>query len=302
MRIAPCIALGATLVSRAVAQELEPRSYSASPIGASFFVAAYSYSSGGILLDPTVPVTGVHAYLGAFTPGYGHTFAIGNVQALFTVAMPYAWGPFYGHVTTTNTDSSITRSGIGDLRAKFSVNLIGGPALSPADFATRPPSHFILGTSLAIVAPTGQYFSEKLLNIGANRWAFKPEVGASYNWGGKFYLDAYAGAWLFGTNRNYYPGTSKQTQDPLLSFQLHGSYTFMPRTYLAIDGTWYTGGQSHVNGGPPSERTDNTRVGALFAYGFTPKQSVKVSWSDGATVRVGSAYATYAISYQILWF
>ena len=298
-------ALGAVLLaggSTASAQELEPRSYSASPIGASFFVANYSYSTGGILPDPTVPVTDVHVFLSAFTAGYGHTFAIGNAQALFTVGLPYAWGPYFGKVTTTNTDSSISRSGVGDMRAKISVNFVGSPALTPAEFAKRPPSRFLMGASLAISAPTGQYYSDKLVNIGANRWAFKPEVGASYNWNSKLYLDLYAGAWLFGTNRNYYPGVSTQTQDPLLSLQFHVSYTFMPRTYLALESTWYSGGQAHVNGGPPSERTSDTRLGVLFAYGLTATQSVKVSWSDGASVRVGSDYKTYAVSYQLLWF
>jgi len=288
--------------SRVAAQELEPRSYSPSPIGASFFVMNYSYSSGGILFDPTIPVTGVHAYVSAITPAYGHTFAIGNAQALFTIGMPYAWGPFLGQVVTTGQDSSITRAGVGDLRAKFSLNFIGSPALTPAEFAKRPPSRFLMGASLAISAPTGQYFADKLINIGANRWAFKPEIGASYNWNAKLYLDLYAGAWLFGTSHNFYPGTSTQTQDPLVSLQFHASYTFMPRTYLALESTWYNGGQSHLNNGPPSTRTDNTRIGLLFAYGFTPKQSVKVSWSDGATVRVGSAYTTWAVAYQVLWF
>jgi outer membrane putative beta-barrel porin/alpha-amylase len=287
---------------RASAQELEPRSYSASPIGASFFVASYSYSAGGILFDPTVPVTDVHAEVSSITPGYGHAFAIGHVQALFTAALPYAWGPFTGSVTGLTTDSTIHRAGVGDLRVKFSANFIGSPALTPAEFAKRSPSRFILGASLAIVAPTGQYFPEKLINIGANRWAFKPEVGISYNWKAKLYLDLYTGVWFFGTNHNFYPGQSTQRQDPLVSLQLHASYNFLPRTYLALESTWYSGGQAHINDGPPSERTDNTRLGLLFAYGFTAKQSVKVSWSYGASVRVGSAYDTYALAYQVLWF
>ena len=290
------------LATRVAAQELEPRSYSASPIGTSFFVSSYSYSSGGILFDPTVPIENAHGYVSALAFGYGHVFRIGNIQSLFTAVLPYAWGPFIGRVTGSASDSQVHRAGVGDLRVKVSANFIGSPALTPAEFAKRAPAPFIFGASLLVVAPTGQYYPQKVINIGANRWAFKPELGVSYNWNAKFYLDFYTGCWFFASNPNSYPGQSTLTQDPMLSLQLHASYTFKPRFYLALDGTWYNGGSTHTNGGPPSERTDNSRIGALLAYGFTPTQSVKLSFSDGASVRVGSAFQTIGIAYQILWF
>src|SRR5215813_11651585 len=108
------IALAALLCASSVAaQELEPRSYSASPIGTSFFVSAYSYSSGGIVFDPTVPVEDAHGYVSALTLAYGHVFRIGGVQALFTAALPYAWGPLIGRVTGSLSDSTVHRTGVG---------------------------------------------------------------------------------------------------------------------------------------------------------------------------------------------
>jgi hypothetical protein len=41
----------------------------------------------------------------------------------------------------------------------------------------------LLGASLKIIAPTGQYDPTKLINWGINRWAIKPEFGYSQRWG-----------------------------------------------------------------------------------------------------------------------
>jgi len=291
------------LARAAAAQELEPRSYSASPIGTSFFLLAYARSDGAVLFDPTIPVTDVNATVNSISPGYGHVFAIGKVQALFTATMPYAVAHLTGKLASTGADSALDRTGVGDLKVKVSANFVGSPALTPAEFAKTPPKPLIVGASVAIVAPTGQYFPDKLINVGANRWAFKPEVGVSYNWNAKLYLDFYTGVWLFAANPSAFPtGTNTVTQDPLLSLQLHASYTIRPRFFAALDATWYDGGSTHLNGGPPSTRQDNSRIGALLSYGFSAHEAVKLSFSDGASARVGQNFTTWALVYQVLWF
>lgn len=135
-----------------------------------------------------------------------------------------------------------------------------------------------------------------------NRWAFKPELGASYIVDKKLYLDLYAGVWLYGANTEYYPGSNVQTQAPMSSMQLHVSYTFDPRFWVALDGTWYSGGATSTNGGPGMSRQDNTRAGAQAAFKITPTQSLKASFSKGATARVGQNFETYGLAYQYLWF
>ena len=284
----------------AAAQELEPRAYSASPVGANFASVAYLNSWGSVLFDPTVPITDTHASLNAVTLGYGRTFGLGGVQALATVGLPYAWGSFSGKVV--GADSSVTRSGVGDMRAKLSVNLIGSPALSPVDFARATPRSVVAGASLTISAPTGQNYPKKLINIGANRWGFKPEIGASYNWRRRWYADLYGGVWFFSANPSAYPGTARRQQDPLTSLQAHVSYTLAKRSWVALDGTWFWGGDSHTNGGPGVARMDNKRIGAVVAIGLTARQSIKVTYSDGASTRVGDDFGTAGFAYQLLWF
>ncbi len=132
--VAAALLFALSTSSLVAAQELEPRSYSASPVGANFIVAAYGNSSGSVLLDPSIPVTNVHADVNSLSVGYGHTFALWGVQALVTGAVPYVWGK--ATLQAQSVDTSFTRSGFGDLRAKISVNFVGSPALTPREFAT----------------------------------------------------------------------------------------------------------------------------------------------------------------------
>jgi hypothetical protein len=298
----PTLLLIPALAPALAAQELEPRAYVASPVGASFFVFSWQSSSGGVVTDPTLPVEDVNAMVEVVAPGYGHTFNMFGSQALFTVALPYAWAWISGKVGGSPADTAVTRSGIGDMRAKFSVNFVGSPALPPAEFAKRSPAHWIVGASVAIVAPTGQYLPYHLVNIGTNRWAFKPELGVSYNRRQKLYLDLYAGVWLFTPNPAFFPGAIQRTQEALWSAQLHASYNFTNRIYAAFESTWYSGGASSVNGGPPSARLDNSRLGVLISYGFTDRQAVKLTYNAGAVARVGQDFHTFGLTYQVLWF
>jgi Putative MetA-pathway of phenol degradation len=298
--LVPCLAWLALWLSPAAAQELEPRAYSPSPVGANFAGVTYSRSWGSLLFDATVPITDAEAKINGLALGYGRTFSLFGAQALVTAGLPVFRGTFSGQVV--QTDTSVRRTGMGDMRAKLSVNLIGGPALSPQAFARAPARSVVAGASLTISAPTGQNYPEKLINIGANRWAFKPEAGVSYNWRRKWYADAYAGVWLFTANPSFYPGTVRRQQDPLTSLQGHLSYTFARRTWAALDGTWYSGGASRSNGGPPSARLNNKRVGAILAIGLTARQSIKLGYSFGAATRVGDDFGTIGVAYQTLWF
>ena len=285
----------------AAAQELEPRAYSPSPVGANFAGVSYLRSWGSLMFDPSVPITDAEADLDGVALAYGRTFGLFGAQSLVVAALPYLHGDFRGRVV--GQDSSTTRSGAGDMRVKMSVNLLGVPAMNPQDFARTPPRSLVAGVSLTVSAPTGQNSPDRLVNLGANRWGFKPEAGASWNWRRKWYADLYAGAWFFTANPESYPaGTARRQQDPLSSVQAHLSYTFARRSWAALDGTWFWGGASHTNGGPAVARQDNKRAGAVVAIGLSARQSVKVGYSYGASTRVGDDFGTLGVAWQVLWF
>ncbi len=295
----PALLAGAVAAaSLAGAQELEPRAYSPSPVGANFVVAGFGRSTGDVVTDPSLPFSDVSAHINGFTVGYAHSFALFGRQATVGAALPYAWGDVQGNVQEER--HQITRSGLADLRAKLAVNLYGSPALTPKEFATRSRG-VIVGASLAIQAPTGQYNETKLINLGTNRWAFKPEVGLSVPWK-RFDFDLYAGAVFFTENPNYFPGAATRRQDPMETVQLHIDYTFRPGLWLALDSTWYGGGAARVDDGSATARLSNSRIGATLSIPVGKRQSVKASYSTGASVRAGQNFDSFAVAWQILWF
>jgi hypothetical protein len=282
--------------SAASAQELEPRAYSASPVGLNFALLAYGHSTGDVLFDPALPLTDVEARLNAGILGFATTFAMFDRLTSATLALPYVWGDVEGNVGEDR--HAVSRSGPGDTRLRLAINLIGDPAMTPAEFARRTP-RTTLGASLVVVTPTGEYMPEKLVNIGANRWAFKPELGLSHPMG-RWYLDVCAGVWLFTDNNDFFGGVRRE-QDPLASFQLHVSYNIRPRLWLAADGTYYTGGRTTVDGTQNSDRQGNTRLGLTLSVPIGKSQSLKFNFSDGASTRFGGDFTTYGVAWQWAW-
>jgi hypothetical protein len=194
---------------------------------------------------------------------------------------------------------SASRTGLGDPRVKLSVNLLGGRALTPPEFA-RSRSSTIVGVSLTVVPPLGQYRSTRLVNLGSHRWSFKPEAGLSYTIR-RWTLEAYGGMWLFTDNDEFYPGQATRTQDPVVALQLHASYTLRPRLWVAVDGTWYSGGTSSVNGVKKGDLQRNSRVGGTVSVPLGRQQSLKFSTSTGATTRIGADFRTIAVAWQMTW-
>ena len=281
----------------AAAQDMEPKAYSASPVGANFLIAGYTWSNGAVVFDPTLPVTDVHANVEGGVLGVGHSFDLFGNLALASVALPYATADLTGKIG--EQAASASRSGLADARLRLSVNLIGNPAMSLREFV-RAPRRTIVGVSLTAAAPSGQYYDWKLVNIGTNRWSFKPEVGVSIPVR-KLDLDAYVGVTLFASNDDFYPGGQLRTQDAITSVQAHVSYTFRSRLWLALDSTWYSGGQAQVNGGDPSSPVNNSRLGATLSLPVGARYSLKLSAGSGVTVRTGTNFNTVAVVWQALW-
>jgi len=282
-----------------IGQQLEPRAYSPSPVGTSFLVTGFARSSGGVTFDPTIPVTDVNAKLNSSFLAIGRTFGLFGRQSLVTAALPYVWGEVSGSIGEQRR--SITRSGLADINLRFAINIVGSPALNPTQFAAARHDNFILAASLSVSPPTGQYDPVKLINLGTNRWAFRPEIGFSLPIK-KMSLDLYAAASFFTANNNFFPGQSVRAQDALGSLQGHLSYSVRRGLWIAFDSTWYGGGATHLNNGPATSRQSSSRIGGTVSFPIGKVQSIKISYSSGVTARIGSAFDTLAVSWQIIRF
>jgi hypothetical protein len=283
-------------VGTARAQDLEPKAYAASPVGAAFLVVGLSRSSGSVLLDASLPITDIDAKINAAPLAAGYTFDLFGKLALVTAAVPYAWGDISGKVF--EEARAITRSGLTDVRAKFSVNLVGNPAMGAREFS-KTPRRTIVGTSLTVTAPSGQYDGQKLINLGTNRWSFKPEIGVAVP-RGRWDFDGYVGVWFITDNDDFFPGGAGRSQDPIVALQGHVSYTFKPRLWAAVDATWYQGGAARVDNGAPTTDLNNSRLGATVSFPMGRSQSLKFAYSNGLSARTGTDFRTLSVGYQFL--
>jgi outer membrane putative beta-barrel porin/alpha-amylase len=288
-------------------QDLAPRAYVITPIHSNAVVLTYSYFNGGILFDPTIPITNASAQINVSACSLFHTLSFFGRSASLTATLPYGVGNFEGQVTGAPTEGKLYRSGLLDATFRFSVNLKGGPAMSVREFA-KWQQKTLLGASFTMVAPTGQYDPTRLINQGANRWAFKPELGLSRRWG-HWVVDAYGAGWFFTANNDFFsrnqfsPGTNTKTQAPIVAIETHLSRDFRPRLWVSLDGNFWHGGQSSINGVEKALTVqNNSRVGVTASVPLGKHESVKFSYNRGAYVQVGGDYQNVSIGWQYSWF
>jgi hypothetical protein len=295
------------LVAPAVrAQDLAPRAYVITPVTSNAVTLAYSFNDGNLLFDGTVPIKDATARLSVPSMAYYHSFRLFGRSANVTAALPYGVGTFEGRIFEESR--SIYRSGLFDAAVRVSVNLVGGPAMSLAEIRARKwQQKTLLGWSLKVVAPTGQYDPTKLINLGANRWAFKPELGYSRRWG-HWELDAYASVWFFTKNPDFFsrnafvPGSHSQTQDPIGALETHLSYDLRPRLWVSLDGNFWYGGRTSLDGVEnPSTLQQNSRIGTTASFPIGRHQSVKVGYAQGAYIRFGGDYKIASAAWQYSW-
>ncbi len=286
------------------AQDLAPRAYIITPVHWNAVTLTYSFSDGAVLLNGTFPVPDGTALLHVPIITYFHSLNFFGRSANITASLPYGVGHFRG--TFMDNETKLYRSGLLDSSFRFSVNLKGGPTMTPKEYQSWHHKT-IFGVSLRVVAPTGQYDPTKLVNFGSNRWAFKPEFGYSQRWG-HWVLDGYAGAWFFTTNPEYFshnaffPGTQTQSQNPIGSVEGHFSYDVRQRFWISLDGNFWYGGRTSLNGVENLQTLqENSRIGVTASVPVSKHQSLKVSYSRGAYVTFGGNFQNVSVAWQYSW-
>jgi hypothetical protein len=298
--VAAVLTIAATLLSNAGgarAQDMEPRSYSASPIGTNFLTATYFHTAGSVSLDPSIPITNVKATINGATLAYDRTFDLFGQMASAAIVLPYVRGNVSGDVFEQGRQ--VSRSGLGDLGLRVTANIFGSPAMTPAEFAEREPTT-TLGVSFSAFAPTGDYNPQHLINISSNRWAFKPEIGLSQPIG-NWFVEASGSVTSFTDNTDFFGG-HVSGQDPIEAIQLHVGYNFSPGLWLAADGTHYIGGNTRLDGVAGDEFQSVSRCGLTLSLPIGSGFSAKFAGSTWLTAHNGGGFEKITATLQYRWF
>jgi len=286
------------------AQDLSPRVYTITPVRSNAVTLGNIFNDGNLLFDGSVPITGATGRLNVPSLTLYRSLSLFGRSANVAATLPYGVGHFKGTVQEAEIDAY--RSGLFDSIFRFSVNLHGGPAMSLAE-ARQWRQKTLVGASLKVVPPTGQYDPTKLINLGSNRWSFKPELGVSRRFG-HWVLDAYGAVWFFTKNpdffsRNqYFAGTRSQTQDPIFAFETHLSYDVKPLFWVSLDGNFWYGGRTSLDGVQnPATLQQSSRIGVTASIPLTRRHAIRLGYADGAYVRFGGDYKIASVAWQYSW-
>ena len=286
----PSVSLGSTVQ----AQDLLPGAFTPAPVGFNIVTATGSVSAGDISFDPSVPIEEGRATMGGYGIGFNRTLNIGGRFASIGFGVPFASGHLEGLVRGQFQEA--TRAGHADVSGRVAVNLYGAPAMTAKEFASYRQTT-VLGVSLVVRAPVGQYVESRYINIGNNRWSFAPEVGFSRR-RGRWTFEGNVGTTFFTDNTSYV-GVTRQ-QAPIVGLQGHLIYTFRPGLWLAGDGNYWKGGRATTDGVVATAEQENSRLGITFAQPIR-RQQLRIAYSFGAYTTVGGDFHSVGVWYSYAW-
>ena len=276
-------------------QALEPRSYVNTPVGINFLLAGYGYTQGNLAFEASSPINDAKVHVNSGVFAYARSLDLWGLSGKFALALPVA--KVSGSAKVAGEERERIVSGLGDPIFRLSVNFYGAPAVSMNEFPAYQQD-IIVGASLQVTPPLGQYDSTKLLNVGANRWSIKPELGVSKAWG-PVILELIPAVTFF-TNNNDFLGGQTFAQDPIYSVQGHLIYEFFPALWGALDATYYAGGRTTIDG-QKGEQLGHARLGLTAALSVSRYQSIKFYGSNGVYSRSGGDFWTTGIVWQFRW-
>jgi len=260
-----------------LAQELEPRRWSHLPTGANFAGAGYAYTEADISFDPVLRIENGEMELHTWAVKYIRTFELFEKSARIDLIQGYQKGRWTGLVD--GVPRSIRRRGLADSVLRFAINLYGAPPLKGKEFAAyraKVDVETIFGTALVVQLPTGNYMDDKLINLGTNRFTFRPQLGVVHN-RGKWSMEFTGAVYIYTDNNDFFNG-NKLENDPLYTSEIHLVYTIRPGLWAGAGAGYGYGGQSTVNGEKKNDRKENLGWGFSFGYPITPQLGVKVAY------------------------
>lgn len=265
-----------------LAQDVTPRRWSHLPQGAQFLGSGFAWTDADIYFDPVLQAENVTATVQTIPLVYIYSFDLLNRSARMDLTQIYQQGEWEGLLNGRPT--KLTREGFGDTQLRFAVNLYGAPPLAGKEYIAyrqQQKTDTLIGAGLLVVAPTGEYFSDKLINLGNNRWEFHPQLGLVHT-RNRWSYEVTSAVWFFTENNDFWQNSSRK-QDPLLAVQGHVIYTCRPGFWFAGSMGYGNGAENTVNGVDKADRAENLIW--VFSAGLPIDRvtGIKLAWADKTT-------------------
>lgn len=284
-----------------VAQELEPQRWRHLPIDTNFVNIAYIHNNSDIAFEPALRIEDATMSLDTWALGYTRTFELFAKTAQVQVIQPWQDGDWTG--TVNGQPAAISREGLADTQLRFAIDLLGAPPMKVKEYAAyqaSPEPKTILGVALGIQLPTGEYFDDKLINLGTNVYTFRPEIGFVHE-RDRWSFETSGSVSITTDNDDFFNG-NRLEQDPSYFIQTNVLYRFAPGIWAAGGVAYASGAETTVNGISNDDRKENILWGLAAGYSFTPWLGLKLQYvKSDRQVDVGNDSDRYIVSLSTFW-
>ena len=289
------------LPGQAKAQDLEPRRWGHLPTGLNMIGIGYVYTDAFVYFSPFWKITNAASRINSYAASALHSFDLAGKSARVSLLLPFVSGRWEGEVD--NQFEVVHRNGFADPRLRFSINLYGAPALKGEEYAQYRAEHktnTVVGASLAVSVPLGQYYEDELINVGSNRWAMRPQIGVVHS-RGPWSFELTGSIFLFTDNKDFIDNTRLE-QKTLYAAQAHVIYDFRPGFWVSLSTGYGVGGRVYIENIKTKFEVDNWLWAANFGFPIGKRQSVKLTWLSGRTQNeVGRDSDNLLLGWSIRW-
>jgi len=288
--LTPCFAL-----------EPEPSKWNHLPNNSNITGFGYAYTEADILLDPALLLEDVKLEMDTWVGKYIRTFELFNKSARVDLTQAYQEGEWTGLLN--GIPASASRSGLADTFVRFAINLYGAPPLAGKQYVAYRSTvdvETIVGVALSVRLPTGDYMDDKLINLGKNRFAFRPQIGVIHT-RGKWTTEVTGEIAFYTDNDEFFNGNTLE-QKHLYIVHGHLIYTFRPGFWAGVSAAYDYGGETRINGVDKDDRRQNTAWAVNLAYPINKTSGIKLTYITTSTQEsTGLDSDTIAASLSLLW-
>lgn len=222
-----------------------------------------------------------------FIARYLHYSRIGSCPLLFDMYQPFG-------------SLNLEYGPINDRTSGFGDTTVHGVIWTP-DLIGKADNKFWTGFSFYITAPTGDYHNEKAVNLGNNRWQFKPEI-ALWIWRYKrLSTEGLLNVSFYTENGDYSAVHAKQDKDPLAAFMAHLSYDITRDFWLGLSYLYHGGGKTEVNGIDRDDRTSTTTIKYTANMRVTQNWAAQIQYVTDVDVENGVKQNYFQARFAYNW-
>ena len=261
------------------AEEIEPRRWAHLPINSNFLGTSYIYTKADIAFDPLLKIEDAESRIHAWAAKYIRTFTLFDKSARIGVAQAYLKGEWSGLLD--NIPKKIKRSGWSDTLIRFAINLYGAPPLQGEkylQYRSSKKSETIIGAAVSVQIPTGKYMNDRLINLGTNRFTFRPQVGIVHNYE-KWSAEVTGTVAIFTDNTDFFNGQTLK-QDPFYTLNSHVIYNFNRAMWGGVSFGIDFGKESTVDGIKKNDKKENLAWVISYGYSINERLSLKCAYIE----------------------